>query len=80
MSLTGADRAIIRSVRTSASAIADITAKHITGNFTADNKVYDGGVSASVLTRTLNNTIMGDDVEIWTAGTATFAIKMLLTE
>ena len=53
---------------------ADITVKHITGNFTADNKIYDGGVSASVLTRTLNDTVLGDVVSL-SGGTAAFSDK-----
>src|SRR6266568_2447217 len=53
---------------------ANITAKHITGSFTADNKEYDGNNSATVLTRSLSGTIMGDVVSL-TGGTATFADK-----
>ena len=34
-----------------------ITAKSITGNFTAANKVYDGDTSATVLTRTLTGMV-----------------------
>jgi hypothetical protein len=50
---------------------ADITAKAITGNFTAANKVYDGNTAATVLTRTLTGVIGADDVSL-TGGTATF--------
>ena len=72
-SLSGADAGnyVLDSVATT---IANITAKHITGNFTADNKEYDGNNSATVLTRSLNGTIMGDVVSL-TEGTATFADK-----
>src|SRR6266545_428593 len=53
---------------------ANITPLHITGSFTADNKVYDGNDSATVLTRSLSGTIGGDDVSL-TGGTATFNDK-----
>jgi hypothetical protein len=46
----------------------------VTGNFTAANKIYDGDNSATVLSRTLNNTVVNDDVSL-TGGTATFANK-----
>src|SRR5205814_5094758 len=45
-----------------ATATANITAKHITGSFTADNKEYDGNNSATVLTRSLVGEISGDAV------------------
>ena len=51
-----------------------IAKKVITGTFTADNKVYDGGISANVLTRSLVDVIAGDDVSL-TGGTATFNNK-----
>ena len=44
---------------------------HVTGSFTADNKVYDGGTSASVLTRSPGVVINGDDIHL-IGGTATF--------
>jgi hypothetical protein len=60
---------------TSATAQADITAKGISGAFTADNKVYDGGTAASVLTRALpTGIIVGDNVSL-TGGTAAFDNK-----
>src|SRR5206468_11800049 len=69
-SLSGLDAGnyVLDSVATT---VANITAKHITGSFTADNKEYDGNNSATVLTRSLNGTIMGDAVSL-TGGTATF--------
>jgi hypothetical protein len=51
-----------------------ITKKPITGNFTAENKVYDGGTSANVLTGTVNDIIAGDTVSL-VGGTATFSNK-----
>ncbi|MFN4000433.1 YDG domain-containing protein, partial [Algoriphagus sp.] len=58
----------------SSQATLTVNAKNITGNFTADNKIYDGNTSATVLTRTLNGVISPDAVEL-TGGTATFADK-----
>ena len=51
-----------------------INAKHITGNFTAGNKAYDGTNSATVLTRSLSG-VVGSDVVTLTGGTATFSDK-----
>ena len=57
-----------------ATTTADITALEITGNFTAQNKVYDGNNTAVVLTRTLNGVLAGDAGNVsLTGGTATFA-------
>jgi hypothetical protein len=53
---------------------ANITPRHITGNFTAGNKTYDGNNSAIVLTRTLNDVVPGDDVSL-IGGIATFNDK-----
>jgi trimeric autotransporter adhesin len=53
---------------------ANITALSITGAFTADDKVYDGDTSASVLTRSVIGAVSGDAVSL-TGGTATFANK-----
>ncbi|MBY0478720.1 MAG: immunoglobulin domain-containing protein, partial [Chitinophagaceae bacterium] len=53
-----------------------VSALEITGNFTADNKVYDGNTSAVVLTRTLNGVLAGDVANVTlTGGTATFSDK-----
>src|SRR5438105_12932350 len=72
-SLAGADAGnyVLDSVATT---VANITAKHLTGTFTADNKVYDGNNSATVLTRSLVGAISGDAVSL-TGGTATFSDK-----
>ena len=53
---------------------ADITAKSVTGSFTADNKVYDGLASATISARNLSGTIAGDVVSL-TGGVASFADK-----
>src|SRR5439155_20121058 len=69
--LSGADASnyVLDSVATTT---ANITALHITGTFKADNKVYDGNNSATVLTRSLVDAITGDAVSL-TGGTATFS-------
>jgi hypothetical protein len=58
----------------SAAATITITALHITGNFTAENKIYDGNDTASVPTRSLVGAISGDEVSL-IGGTATFSDK-----
>lgn len=55
-------------------AILTVTAKGITGSFTAEHKEYDGGTAALVLTRTANG-VLGEDVVSLDGGTATFADK-----
>ncbi len=59
---------------TTAITTANITPLHITGSFTASNKVYDGNTSASVLTETPNG-IISPDVVTLAGGTAAFATK-----
>jgi hypothetical protein len=51
---------------------ADVTAKSITGSFTAGNKIYDGNTTASITTRSLAAVVLGDTVSL-VGGTATFA-------
>src|SRR5439155_695568 len=72
-SLSGANAGnyVLDSVATTT---ANITAKHITGSFTADNKPYDGNNSATVLTRKLSG-VIGLDAGSLTGGTATFNDK-----
>ncbi|WP_128397011.1 YDG domain-containing protein [Botryobacter ruber] len=50
----------------------DISAKAITGTFTAKNKMFDGNNAATVLTRSLEG-VIGSDVVSLTGGSATFA-------
>ena len=71
--LTGTDAGnyVLDSVATTT---ASITAKHLTGNFTASDKQYDGNATAAVLTRSVTGAISGDDVSL-SGGTATFADK-----
>jgi hypothetical protein len=49
-----------------------ISAKSVTGHFTADGKTYDGGVGATVLTRSLTGVVGSDDVSL-SGGTASFS-------
>jgi YDG domain len=51
---------------------ASITAKSITGSFTAADKVYDGTVAATISDRSLVGVVGDDDVTL-VGGTATFA-------
>jgi hypothetical protein len=53
---------------------ANISAKPITGSFTAKDKVYDGDMSAMVLTTSLVG-VVGSDAVSLTGGTATFDTK-----
>jgi hypothetical protein len=71
LGLNGVD-AVNYSVNSSATTNADITALHITGAFTAANKVYDGNTSAAVLTRSTVGDVGGVSL---TGGTATFSDK-----
>ena len=51
---------------------ADITAKSVTGSFTAADKVYDGGAGATVTPGPVSGVISGDNVSL-SGGTASFA-------
>src|SRR5207253_1059086 len=73
-SISGTDAGNYSLSNTTASTTANITALHITGSFTADNKQYDGNATAAVLTRTPNGAIGGDSVSL-TGGTAAFNDK-----
>ncbi len=53
---------------------ANITAKSISGSFTASNKVYDGTTAATIATRSLQGVIAPDDVNL-SDGSASFADK-----
>src|SRR5207248_2666412 len=57
-----------------ATTTANITPLGITGSFTAQNKVYDGNNSATVLASELTGVLVGDTVTL-AGGTATFADK-----
>jgi len=74
ISISGSDAGNYNLLNTTANTTANITAKHVTGSFTADNKVYNGNNSATVLTRSLSGVIPPDVVTL-TGGTATFSDK-----
>ena len=57
-----------------ATTTADIAAIAVTGDFTADDKVYDGNTDATILTRNLTGAVSGDDVSL-VGGTASFDNK-----
>ncbi len=57
---------------------AAITAAHVTGSFSASDKVYDGTKLATTSDRTLFGVLDGDDVSL--AGTATFDTKDVGTD
>ena len=63
LSLSGADAGNY-SVNGSHTAQADITAKALTGSFTADNKVYDGNRDATVASKSLPGTVEDDEVAL----------------
>ena len=72
-SLSGddADNYVLDSVATTT---ADVTVLHITGDFTAEGKIYDGNPDATVLTRSTVGEVVGDDVTL-DGGTAAFDDK-----
>jgi YDG domain/MBG domain (YGX type)/Kelch motif/Galactose oxidase, central domain len=71
--LTGGDAGNYQLASTTLTTTAEITALHVTGSFTADNKVYDGTTAATVLTRTVTP-IAGDKLYL-SGGTAAFSDK-----
>lgn len=74
ISISGPDAGNYQLGNTTATTTANITPLHITGSFTAANKVYDGTTSATVLTRSLVGTLNGDNTSL-SGGTATFSDK-----
>ena len=73
LSLSGADSGNY-TVNTTANTTADITPLALVGSITADNKVYDGNISAVISGRFLAGVVGADDVS-YTGGTATFDNK-----
>ena len=63
--------AILEDDAAQAERLIQILARHITGSFTAANKVWDGNTTATITGRSLTGTISGDDVSL-VGGTATF--------
>ncbi len=73
LSLSGADAANY-TVNSTAATFADITPLAIVGSITAADRVYDAGVGATIVTRSLTGVLGGDSVNV-VGGTATFADK-----
>jgi len=71
LALSGAQAGNYSLSSNTASTTANITAKGITGSFTAANKVYDGNNSATITGRNLSG-VINPDVVTLTGGTATF--------
>ena len=69
--LTGASAGNYSLASSTLTTTADITAKQLTGHFTAANKEYNGLDGATITGRTLTGVITGDTVSL-TGGTATF--------
>jgi hypothetical protein len=79
LSLSGADAANYVLTSSSATTTADVTAKTVTGSFTASNKVYDGTAAATISYRSIaSGAVSGDNVTL-TSGSATFADKSVGT-
>ena len=57
---------------TTASAPANITAATVAGSITANNKIYDGSVAATIASRSLSGALGGDSVSL-AGGAACFA-------
>ncbi|MDP2856902.1 MAG: YDG domain-containing protein [Bacillota bacterium] len=72
--LAGADAGNYQLASTTLTTTASITKATVTGSFTADNKVYDGGTAATIASRSLTGVIGGDDVSL-SGGSATFSDK-----
>ena len=72
--LSGADAANYSLASSTLSTTADITELAVTGHFTADDKVYDGNVGATINGRSVSGEVAGDDV-VLTGGSATFGSK-----
>lgn len=71
IALLGVDMGNYALTSTSATGTADIYSVTATVVFTANDKIYDGSVSATVATTTVVGIITGDDVTV-SGGTATF--------
>ena len=63
---------------TSASAPGNISLRPLTGTVTIGDRVYNGGTSANVTSRTLSN-LVGQDVVTYAGGTASFIDKNVAT-
>ncbi len=79
LSLTGTD-ASNYTVNPTAGSTADITAKPVTGSFTAADKLYDGSATATITGSSLTGAVTGDNVALnGTGASATFADALVGT-
>jgi hypothetical protein len=67
--------AVTTHLRRQLTTTADITAKAVTGAFTASNKQYDGTTAASIISRSITGGVVGTETVTLTGGTATFGTK-----
>jgi len=74
LTLSGADAGNYSLSNSTETAAANVTTASLTGSFTASNKPYDGGTTASIATRSLSS-VFGTDVVSLIGGTATFDTK-----
>ena len=72
-SLTGASAGNYSLASSTLTTTADITAKELTGHFTAADKEYNGLVGATITDRSLTGGIISGDTVTLTGGSATFA-------
>jgi hypothetical protein len=63
---------------TALSSTFGISPTTVTGNITANNKIYDGTTSATIVSRALSGALAGDDVTL-SGGTASFTSKSVGT-
>ncbi|KAA3436099.1 YDG domain-containing protein [Rufibacter hautae] len=76
LTLTGSTAGKYTLSSTSATTTASITPKPISSTITVSNKVYDGGFTATILTRSLTGVIQADILNVsLTGGTASFNDK-----
>src|SRR5207247_7577811 len=77
IAVTGTDAANY-TANTTASTTADITKATVTALITADSRIYDGTMAATIASHSLTGVIGSDDLSL-TGGTATFASKTVGT-
>ena len=71
LALSGAQAGNYSLSSNTATTTADITAKELTGSFTANNKIYDGTTAATITGRSVSGKVGSDDVSL-SGGSATF--------
>jgi trimeric autotransporter adhesin len=71
LALSGAEAGNYSLSSNTAMTTANITAKELTGSFTAENKTYEGNTSATITNRSVTGKVGSDDVSL-NGGSATF--------